>query len=94
MKKWTESKACQSRAFCQQCRKDEKFRQKIVANGQMPERDFVCPWGADDGLGTWLEKVFKPIAKALKMKCLDEQGKLKPKSKCAERRDKLNALTS
>lgn len=42
------------------------------------------------GLGDLVEKVAKPIAKALGMDCLDKEGNLRPESKCAEKRDRLN----
>lgn len=46
------------------------------------------------GLGDMVERVAKPIAKALKMNCLDpdKQYQLRPESPCAKRRDKLNKL--
>lgn len=44
------------------------------------------------GLGDMMEKAFKPVAKWLKMPCLDEEEKLKPESPCAKRRDRANAL--
>jgi hypothetical protein len=44
------------------------------------------------GLGDRVEKLVKPMAIALKMKCLDEQKQLKPESPCAKRRNKLNEL--
>jgi hypothetical protein len=43
-------------------------------------------------IGDRVERLVKPIAKALKLQCLDADGKLKPSSGCAKRRDKLNAL--
>lgn len=43
--------------------------------------------------GDKVEKLVKPIAKALNLPCLDDDGKLKPESPCAKRRDKLNELT-
>ena len=44
------------------------------------------------GLGDLVEKIAKPIAKALHMPCLDEQHKLRPESPCAKRRDALNKM--
>ena len=41
-------------------------------------------------LGTRLERAVKPIAKALRLPCLDKGGALKPKSPCAKKRDWLN----
>lgn len=43
-------------------------------------------------LGDAVEKLAKPIAKALKLPCLDGD-KLRPESPCAKRRDRLNRLT-
>jgi hypothetical protein len=44
------------------------------------------------GLGDIVEAAAKPIAKALKLPCLDRAGRLKPRSGCAQRRDTLNDL--
>lgn len=41
-------------------------------------------------VGTMIEHTVKPIAKALKLDCLDEQAQLKPQSPCAKRRDWLD----
>jgi len=41
-------------------------------------------------LGDKVESVIKPVARALRLKCLDADGKLKPDSGCAKRRDRLN----
>lgn len=46
------------------------------------------------GLGTFIEKLVKPIAIALNLPCLDKNKNLRPKSPCAQRRDALNKLTS
>lgn len=46
------------------------------------------------GLGDIVEKLGKPIARALKLPCLDKAGNLRPESGCAKRRDALNRLTS
>lgn len=45
------------------------------------------------GLGDWVERLAKPIARMLKLDCLDEKDQLKPESDCAKRRDRLNRLT-
>lgn len=43
------------------------------------------------GLGDVVEKMAKPIARALGLDCLDQTtGELKPESKCAQRRKWLN----
>ena len=43
-------------------------------------------------LGDAISAVATPIAGALGLDCVDEQGNLKPESKCAQRRNKLNNL--
>lgn len=42
------------------------------------------------GLGDLVEVAVKPVARALRLKCLDDAGQLRPESKCAQRRDKWN----
>jgi len=42
--------------------------------------------------GDQLEKLFKPIAKALGLPCLDASGTLRHDSGCAKRRDKINKI--
>lgn len=44
------------------------------------------------GIGDLVELAAKPFAKAIGMDCLDEQGKLKPESGCAKRRDAFNKV--
>lgn len=41
-------------------------------------------------VGDMIERAVKPLAKALKMGCLDETGRLKPESRCAKNRDGIN----
>lgn len=43
-------------------------------------------------LGDKIERTVKSIAVALKADCLDPDGKLKPKSRCAKVRDGLNEV--
>jgi hypothetical protein len=45
------------------------------------------------GLGDIIEAAAKPIAVALKLKCLDEHHKLRPESECAKRKARLNNVT-
>ncbi len=45
------------------------------------------------GLGDVVETLAKPIARALRLDCLDENDKLKPESPCAKKRDALNRIT-
>ena len=44
------------------------------------------------GLGDIVEMLAKPVARILKMDCLDKDGKLKPESGCAKRRHALNRI--
>jgi len=54
---------------------------------------FSTPRRAQEpGLGDFVEKMAKPIAKLLKLDCLDGNGNLKPDSLCAKRRDWMNGL--
>lgn len=65
--------------------------------------DSVCPadrWkprpdapAVPIGLGDAIERIVKPLAKALKLPCLEASGGLKPESPCAKRRDALNKIT-
>lgn len=43
-------------------------------------------------LGDIVEKLAKPIARALRLNCLQKDGTLKPLSPCAQRRDRLNRV--
>ena len=43
-------------------------------------------------LGDKFEAIAKPIAKLLKLPCLDEKGKLRPESGCAKRKEMLNKV--
>lgn len=43
-------------------------------------------------LGDKVERLVKPIAKALNLPCLDERGDLKEDCGCAKRRDALNEI--
>jgi hypothetical protein len=45
-------------------------------------------------VGTWLEKLVKPIARALGSDCLDAAENLKPNSPCAKARNALNQVSS
>lgn len=44
------------------------------------------------GLGDVVERIAKPIARALNMPCLDENRQLRPESPCAKRRDAMNNM--
>ena len=44
------------------------------------------------GFGDLVEIAAKPIARALKLSCLDEDGNLKPDSRCAKRKGGLNRV--
>jgi len=52
----------------------------------------VCPF-EKKGLGDTIERIAKPIARALGLPCLDENGELRPESGCAKRKQLLNNLT-
>jgi len=41
-------------------------------------------------LGDAISTVATPIAGALGMDCVDDQGQLKPESKCGQRKDSIN----
>lgn len=44
-------------------------------------------------IGDAIHKIALPIAKTLKLGCVDELGNLKPESPCAKRREWLNNLS-
>jgi len=44
-------------------------------------------------LGDMVEKIAKPIAKVLRMNCLDKDGNLKPESGCGKRKAWLNKIS-
>ena len=44
------------------------------------------------GAGDIVEMLAKPIAKAMKMDCLDDKGSLKPDSPCGRRKRHLNRI--
>lgn len=74
-----------------ECRTSERWR---ISTGAPAN----CPHGhtADSlplGLGDAVERVARPIAKLLGMKCHDESGKLKAGSPCAGRKQALNKFT-
>jgi len=96
---WVDSPGCKSHELCLSCRNGEHFRRQLFSRGDVDVVDFACPEGAKigqtenlpaRGLGTVIEQAVKPIAKALKLPCLDAQSRLKPGSPCARRRDALN----
>jgi hypothetical protein len=62
------------------------------AYGKWGRYSRACDEISGIGLGDIVERIAKPIAKALHMKCLDENNKLRPESPCAKRRDKLNKI--
>ncbi|WP_309400571.1 hypothetical protein [Cerasicoccus maritimus] len=73
------------------CAEAAGVKQRPVASER---REAEPPASAEGhlGLGDTVEKIAKPIAKALRLSCLDPAGALRPDSKCAQRRNKLNAL--
>ena len=80
--RFTDSAHCTSRAHCATCRADAAWRKAVGAPDE-------CPHPVR-GLGDVVESMIKPIARALRLNCLDNQGKLKAASPCAKRRDALN----
>jgi len=74
---------------CLECRTNPAWRQSVIA----PD---ICPHGvtaasfSTGGVGSIIEKLVKPIAKALKLSCLEKDGNLRPTSPCAKRRQILN----
>lgn len=79
---------CRLIGHCTTCRADVRWRKIVSA----PD---ICPHGIGTriGLGDVVAMIATPIASALRLDCIDYDGTLKPKSKCAERRDALNKLT-
>ncbi len=95
MKSFFDTAACQTRAFCRQCRTSRAYRESIVRAGQHTDPEFVCPHGIGTriGLGDVVAIIATPIARALKLPCIDPITKeLKPTSKCAERKAALNRI--
>jgi len=76
---------CHSRAHCRACRSDTAWRTAVGAPDE-------CPHGIR-GLGDIVERLAKPIARALGLPCLDEHNRLRPDSPCAKRRNALNKAT-
>jgi len=81
---FTSSIHCTSRAHCRTCKTDPEWRKAVGAPDE-------CPHGVT-GLGDIVEKIARPIAKFLGIPCHDENGKLKPESNCAKRRNMLNNI--
>jgi hypothetical protein len=79
----------------------EAFAREIAGQATFDGTYYVLPlenWQAavrkPRGLGDWVERVVKPIARVLRLACLDKNGNLKPDSGCAKRRDWLNRKTT
>jgi len=72
---------------CRECRANTEFRAASALPNECGDTK-----GPATGLGDIVEKLAKPIAKALGLGCLDKAGKLKPESGCAKRRDAMNRL--
>lgn len=71
--------------FCQQCCADQKFRASIGVES--------CPHGVCGmGLGDLVAMAATPIARALKLGCVDPKTRqLREDSGCAKRKKRLNA---
>lgn len=80
---FSSSHACTSRAHCATCRTDPNWRAKVGAPETCPHASF---------LGDLIERIAKPVAKYLRLSCLDDSGKLKPGSPCAQRKASLNRI--
>lgn len=92
---WFESKACASRRFCRSCRSDQEWRRSILKAGRVAELDFACPFGIVEkkGLGDLVAAVATPIARVLKLGCVDPATKqLRKESGCAKRKRALNGI--
>ena len=85
MKERIKNGVCQLRGHCRTCREDAAWRASVGLPDECGDER-----GPQMGLGDFVERLAKPIAKALGMKCLDEAGKLRPESPCAKRRNALN----
>ena len=91
---------CTSGKHCRTCRNDgwrgAAFRADMLARyPDLGQREFACPHGRKWGVqwGDVVERVAKPVAKALKLDCLDANARLKPESPCAKRKRMLNGQT-
>lgn len=95
-----ESRTCQSRRYCQQCRTSLEWRTTVLAAGLVQELDFACPKGYDEanlpihGFGDAVAAVATPIARALKLPCIDPKTQqLRRESGCEKRRRWMNGLS-
>lgn len=74
---------------CQQCVDDAGWRASVGTTD--PCGDVRGPWRT--GLGDLVAKVATPIARLLRLGCIDPKTKeLRPESGCAKRRDALNRI--
>jgi hypothetical protein len=92
-----ESVHCTSEKQCAACRgTNPNFRRMMLQlDPSLEKEDFECPKGRRWGMqiGDVVAKVATPIAKALKMDCIDKNTmQLKPESPCAKRKRLLNSL--
>jgi len=76
------------RAHCSFCLENPAFMAQAA-------KVTSCPDGLKAGmlLGNIVEKIAKPIAKALKLPCYQD-GKLKPSSPCGKRKAMLNVVSA
>ena len=99
-KSFYESPHCVGEVHCGVCRstteKGEKFRTSMLkVYPALGKVDFDCPkkrrWGWQ--LGDMVASIATPIARVLKMDCIDKQTQqLKIESPCAKKRRLLNQL--
>ena len=54
-------------------------------------KPFVIGTFNQELLGDRVERAVKPLARSLRLDCLDQNGNLKPESGCGKRKARLNA---
>lgn len=64
----------------------------VLPESKCPLAEPRWPAVSQFGLGDLVEVASKPIAKALRLPCLNPDGTLKPDSGCAKRKEILNHL--
>ena len=73
-------------------RREKITKIRINEAGEIETYDFALGSARALRLGDKVERMVKPIAKLLKLPCLDKNGKLIPGTPCAKRRDALNKI--
>jgi len=81
---------CRTRTLCGPCRAQAAFRHAVAHRYGLAD-DFACPVVVR-GLGDVVAAVATPVARALRLPCVDPQTQqLRPESPCARRKERLNA---